>query len=232
MAQLERINSRPESLSERVYDTIREAIVSQKLSPGDRIVEATLAQQLGVSKTPVREALLRLMHIGLVESDGNRGGRVAASSRETVWAAYEFRTALEVQSARIVAARSPAEGVAPFRGYASRCLQRAEAGDDNGFRTFDRKFHLTLAEATGNSLLKRFVRDSFDLTWALRRRDVPAANDSLECARQHLQVVQAIDDGDVERAGSAMRQHIEKVQALVVAAFDDLPTSQGSGVLA
>ena len=227
MAQLERINSRRESLTERVYEAVREAIVNRQLQPGDRIVEATLAQQLGVSKTPVREALLQLMHIGLVVADGSRGGRVAPSSRETVWAAYEFRTALEVQSARIVAARQPPEAIAPFRHYARHCLERAEAKDHEGFRIFDRKFHLTLAEATGNTLLKRHVRDALDLTWTLRRRDVPAANDSIECARQHLQVVQAIDEGDVEEAGAAMRRHIENVQALVIAAFDEIPSEDG-----
>jgi DNA-binding GntR family transcriptional regulator len=220
VAVFEPIHNRPQSLTEQVYDTIREAIVARRLAPGDRVSEASLATQLAVSKTPVREALLQLEYIGLIEPDGRRGGRIVTPSRESIKAAYEIRIGLEVQATRLVAERGDAADVAIARGHARTCLEFAQLGDRDGFRQFDRKFHFALATATGNALLVRFVRDAFDLTWALRRRDVPVASASQECARQHLHVLEAVDAGDVDRAEKAMRGHIQKVEGLVLDAFD------------
>jgi len=221
MTILEPIHNRPESLTERVYDSIREAIVSRKLAPGDRVTEAKLAEQLQVSKTPVREALLQLEYIGLIESDGRRGGRIVTPSRDSIRSAYEIRTGLEAQAARIAAERGDPDLVDAAGSHAKSCLARAKKGDQPGFRKFDRKFHLALSTATGNPLLARFVHDAFDLTWALRRRDVPVATDSLECAKQHLHIIEAVESHGADEADAAMRQHIGKVQALVVAAFDE-----------
>ncbi|HEY1347140.1 MAG TPA: GntR family transcriptional regulator, partial [Streptosporangiaceae bacterium] len=74
--QLAPLTDKPESLTQIVYQTLRDAIISKRLLPGERVSEASLARQLRVSKTPVREALLRLQAIGLVEADGARGGRI------------------------------------------------------------------------------------------------------------------------------------------------------------
>lgn len=234
MNALKPIHNRPESLTERVYETIREAIVSRKLPPGDRVTEAKLAEQLQVSKTPVREALLQLEYIGLIESDGRRGGRIVTPSRDSIRCAYEIRIGLEAQAARIVAERSEPERVGAARDHAESCLSRAEKDDRSGFREFDRKFHLALSAAAANPLLARFVHDAFDLTWALRRRDVPVATDSLECAKQHLRIIEAVESHDADGADVAMREHIGKVQALVVAAFDggevSLPDSRGAAL--
>jgi DNA-binding GntR family transcriptional regulator len=72
--QLAPLTEKPESLTQLVYQALRDAIISKRLPPGERVSEASLARQLRVSKTPVREALLRLHAIGLVEADGGRGG--------------------------------------------------------------------------------------------------------------------------------------------------------------
>lgn len=220
MATLEPIRIRPESLSEIVYEAIREGIVSRRLAPGDQIAETSLAQQLNVSKTPVREALLQLEHIGLIEPDGRRGMRVVTPSRTGIRCAYEVRAGLEAQAARLVAERGQASAVQLIQDVAEECLAAAEVGDRDGFRRGDRRFHLANANATSNGALARFIQDAFDLTWTLRRRDVPGADDSLECARQHLRVVQAVRAHDADLADVAMREHVFRVQQIVLAAFD------------
>lgn len=211
-----------ESVTDQAYRTIREAIVSRQLNPGQRIVESTLAEQLGVSKTPVREALLRLASVGLIESDGtSRGGRVVTPSYESIRSAYEIRMALEVEVARIVAGRGTPGDVAVAREHADNCLERAQFHDRQGFRERDRDFHLDLAQATKNPILARLVSDSFDLTWTLRLRDAPVASDSLECAEQHVKVMEAIKRNDVEAASVAMREHIAKVEGIVLGAYGE-----------
>jgi len=163
------------SLSEHVYDSIRDAIISRRLAPGDRVTEAKLASELEVSKTPVREALLRLEYIGLIEADGMRGGRIVVPSVQSIRCAYETRSGVECQGARIVAGAGDDGDIGRIRKFADRCLEAAERGDRVGFREYDRKFHLALADATDNPLLSKLIHDAFDLTSTLRQRDVPAA---------------------------------------------------------
>jgi DNA-binding GntR family transcriptional regulator len=225
MTTLKPIASRPASLTEMVQDAIRDAIVSRRLSPGDRITEAALAAQLEVSKTPVREALLKLEYIGLIESDGGRGGRIITPSHDSIRSAYEVRLGLETQAARIVSGMPDAGAEA--RTDAENCLAAAEQSDRAGFREHDRRFHLSLARATRNQLLERLIHDSFDLTWTLRDRDVPITDDSLTCAQQHMDVVRAIEAQDAQKAEDAMRGHIQMVQDLVLAAFDSQGDASG-----
>jgi DNA-binding GntR family transcriptional regulator len=216
---LKPIASRPASLTEMVQDAIREAIISRSLQPGDRITEAALAKQLEVSKTPVREALLKLEYIGLIESDGGRGGRIITPTLESIRAAYEVRIGLEVQGVRLIAVRSDRSAVEEARDFADSCLAAAEAGDRGEFRDFDRRFHLSLATATENPLLERLIHDAFDLTWTLRDREVPIMDDSLLCARQHIKAMEAIEAGSPDDAEKEMREHIQTVLDLVIAEF-------------
>jgi DNA-binding GntR family transcriptional regulator len=216
---LKPIASRPASLTEMVQDAIREAIISRSLSPGDRITEASLAKQLEVSKTPVREALLKLEYIGLIESDGGRGGRIITPSLETIRSAYEVRIGLEVQVVRLLAERKDPAKVAQAREFAEKCLAGAQSDDRKQFREYDRRFHLELATASGNPLLERLIHDAFDLTWTLRDRDVPVMDDSLTCAQQHLHALTAIEDGSVATAEKEMRGHIQTVLDLVIKEF-------------
>ena len=100
---------RPDSLTDAVYEAIRRGIIDRRLAPGSPVTEAALAEQLGVSKTPVREALLRLKDIGVIEPNGRRGGRVVQLSEVSVRRAYEVRDALEPYAAGRAAER--ADGV-------------------------------------------------------------------------------------------------------------------------
>src|SRR2546421_11249040 len=95
----------PERLADMVYEAIRQSIMDKTLAPGSRVTESGIAQQLGVSKTPVREALLRLRRIGVIEPEGVRGARVVSPSRAAIREAYEIREALEVFAVRSIAAR-------------------------------------------------------------------------------------------------------------------------------
>lgn len=216
---LEPIDLRRLSLSQQVYDAIRDAIVSKALPPGMRLSEAGLADKFGVSKTPVREALLRLMAIGLVEGEST-GTRVVTPSRDRILHAYEVRGGHEFTAARLAAARATRREVAELARDAEQSVIRAEAGDAPGFREFDARFHRGVARAASNPLLAQLVENSFSLTWALRRRDVPVTGDSIDCAHQHVSIARAIREREAQRASTEMLAHIEKVMSMVLDALE------------
>lgn len=215
------LEHKPESLTEVVYETIRDAIINRVIAPGARLTEAALAEQLNVSKTPVREALLKLRQIGLVEPSGRRGGRVTLPSRGLIQNAYETRRALESSAAEIVAQRGSDADIELIGASAARCLAAAEAGDLAGFRRWDLRFHEQIAEATGNPRLSQLVNDSFAVVMALRRRDVPQAEGSVACAQAHVRIAKAIARRDPDGALKAMREHVHQVERYVLASLEE-----------
>lgn len=217
---LEAIDLRRLSLTEQVYDAIRDAIVSKALPPGIRLSEAALAEKFGVSKTPVREALLRLGAVGLVENEASVT-RVVTPSRDRIRHAYEVRGGHEFTAARLAATRAGRREVAALQRLAEQSVVSAEAGDAPGFREFDARFHRGVASAASNPLLTQLVENSFSLTWALRSRDVPVTGDSIDCARQHVSIAGAIREHEAQRASIEMLAHIEKVMHMVLDALKD-----------
>lgn len=223
---LEPIGVKPEPLAEIVFGILRDAIVRKDLPPGSRISEARLAAQLNVSKTPAREALLRLEGIGLIVPDGNRGARVVKPSAENIQHAFEVRTALEGFAARQAASAESADH-ALLRDLAERSLQRAEAGDGAGFRALDQQLHEAIAQSTGNELLTRLARNAYTLVWALRQRDTPSIGYQVGCAQEHLRIVDAIAAHDPTRAEAEMTGHIDKSRQFVLNFFLNGPVKTG-----
>ena len=224
---LEPIDIKPEPLAEIVFGVVRDAIVKKDLPPGSRISEARLAAQLKVSKTPVREAILRLEGIGLIITDGNRGSRVVTPSAENIQHAFEVRMALEA-----FAAQRAAEPDAPtdhklLRDLAEQSLRCAEAGDGAGFRELDRQFHASVATATDNELLIRLANNAYTLVWALRQRDTPSIGYQVGCAQQHLRIVDAIDAHNTTGAAAEMTTHIDKSRRFVLEFFENGPVVAG-----
>ena len=221
---------RSETLSERVYEAIRDAIVSRRLIPGERVTEAALATQMSVSKTPVREALLRLEHVGLVKADAGRGVSVVLASPAIIREAFEYRLALEVEACRLTATRADKDSVRAIEELAEASLTAAEQEDKPAFHASDRKLHMEIARACGNPRLAQGVRDVLDLTSALRSRDALDTESSVSCANCHVEIAAAIRHNAEERAASLLRGHLLAVQELVVARFThDLRTAETGG---
>jgi GntR family transcriptional regulator, rspAB operon transcriptional repressor len=205
------------NLTEVVFEAIRDGIVDKVLTPGARISEAKVASQLDVSKTPVREALLRLRHIGLVEPS-ERGLRVVRPSVKAIRDAYESRAGIERTAAQYAANRATTEEHERILLLARTSLEYAQAQDGERFRQYDHEFHEAIACSARNAVLERAVKDSLVLTSALRARDVPASGDSVTCAQEHIRIAQAIRVGDAETAAREVADHIHHVMAIVLAA--------------
>ncbi len=217
------LNVRPDQLRDLVYDAIREAIVNRTIPPGARVTEAAIAKRLRVSTTPVREALLRLRRVGLIESAGGKGARVVMPSRDGIRNAYEVREALETQAATLAAGRGSDEALSQIADLAERCLCSAQDGDPEGFRAFDLAFHQAISRATGNQRLIELIEDALALVTVLRRRDVPHAAASLACAEAHVRIAQAISRRHIRRAADLMRGHVREVERYVLEGLEQSP---------
>jgi DNA-binding GntR family transcriptional regulator len=171
-----------------------------------------------VSKTPVREALLRLRHIGLVEPT-RRGLQVIRPSVKAIRDAYEYRAGIEGTAGRYAAQRATTDEHESILLLAVASLEYAEALDGEGFRRSDREFHLAIAKAAKNVLLGQAIEDSLVLTSALRERDVPRSGDSIACAKEHVAVAEAIRAGNPDAAGGALSDHVHHVMSLVLSAL-------------
>ncbi|MGN6174773.1 MAG: GntR family transcriptional regulator [Streptosporangiaceae bacterium] len=213
------LTEKPESLTQLVYQALRDAIISKRLPPGERVSEASLARQLRVSKTPVREALLRLHAIGLVEADGGRGGRIVRPSAELIRHTYEVRGALESLAARLAAERATPAQRSELLELAAASLAAAQDQDLDGFRRHDEAFHDVLAAASANSYLARLIDNAYTLTAAARQRDVPRAGDSTDCATGHIRIAEAIAGCDAAAATAEAAAHVDMVGRLVLQAF-------------
>lgn len=211
---------RPDSLAHSVYTTIRQAIIDGRLQPATRVTETGLAKQLGVSKTPVREALLRLKEIGLIEADGvSAGGRIITPSETEIRDTYEVRETLETSSARLAAERGDMDMLLEARREAERTVVAADRRDHGAYREADEAFHAMIARAGGNRRLARLIDDTNALISVLRQRAVPGVDASPLCASHHMRISEALIARDGDQAVELMREHVRYVATEILAHF-------------
>ncbi|ADI11716.1 GntR-family transcriptional regulator [Streptomyces bingchenggensis BCW-1] len=209
---------RPRKLGDIVLDQVRELIVGKRLPPGERLSEAKIAKMLGVSKTPVREALLQLRMIGLVSMiDGN--AHVVVPSARLIREAYEVRAGLEALTARLAAERAAPDRRAQLLPLAEASLQAARDNDAAAFRGLDQEFHHAVALASNNATAQQRIDETLVLCQTLRRRDVLTGWDSQLCGQAHVAIAEAINSGDAEVASREMYGHINYVMDRVLSAL-------------
>lgn len=209
---------RPDNLTDLVFAAIRDQIVEATLPPGSSVSEATLAKELTVSKTPVREALLRLRRIGLVEPT-SRGLRVTLPSARSVRHAFEYRAVLESGAATYAAHHATREQLDTIAHWASNSLGCAQGGDPTDFRLADHQFHVAVADASGNEFMRSAIEDAFVLTVALRQRDVSLVRDFVPDALEHLEIAEALRDRDPSMASTLVANHALRIMDQLVDAM-------------
>jgi DNA-binding GntR family transcriptional regulator len=201
---------RVESIVDRVYVVLRDRIASGALPRGARLRQEALALELGVSRTPLREALRRLVAEGLVELEPNRGARVRDASRDEVLGTYEARLVLEPGAARLGALRGDAAAVRRMRRAIAE--HRRHTADVPGALAANREFHLALVAAAQNAELTRFAEH----LWVSRisgtvyeaQRETPA--ELLADADAHERICDAVERGDADLAERLTREHVEE----------------------
>jgi len=197
------------SVVDQAYVAIRDRIDDGRLARGTRLHQEDLAADLGVSRTPVREALRRLAAEGRVELLTNRGARVADIDLAAMPEPYEARLVVEPGAAALAARR----GLSPAlrrRLHAAIAAHRAAAGDMQRSFVANRDFHLGLVEATGNALLVQFAEHLWvaRIGAAIYERQAETTERMLLDADEHEAILDAVDRGDARKAESLSRKHV------------------------
>jgi DNA-binding GntR family transcriptional regulator len=199
---------RNRQVAAQLYDWLRGAILDLSLRPGAFLSRATIAEQLGVSSTPVRDALSRLADEALVEVFPQHATQVALIDLTLVNQAHFLRRSIELEVVRTITAR-PDEGLLA-RLDASLARQRAihGIGDLAGFTNEDQAFHHLLYEGAGMGDLWSLVRSRTGHLDRLRRLHLPIPGKADEVLRDHAHIVRAIAAHDGESAQAAVRRHM------------------------
>lgn len=199
------------SLVDVAYNAMRRRILDNVWPPGHRALEAELAGDLRMSRTPVREALIRLATEGLVEVIPRHGMRVLPVSAETMREIYEMLTALEAMAAELAVRRRPSEAELKPLVEASRDMARALKADDlDAWALADERFHQHLITLSGNRLLVDAVQNCWDRAHRARMVTLRMRPKPSHSTREHLEVVDKIRAGDARGAFEAHRAHRER----------------------
>ena len=198
--------ARPRPLSELVADQIRELIVTGRLALGEQLSEGALAEQLGVSRTPVREAFLKLETEAMVEVRPQRGTFVFYYDAAQLRDISELRGVLEMSALRIALARNRARLIERLDKVANE--SEAAGTDAVGYQVFDAAFHETLIEATDNrELIEAYERISGRVR-AIRYRFTHSPAQVARSQRDHRMIVDALKQGRDDEAVKKLGQHV------------------------
>lgn len=208
-------------MSSKIYDRIREDILSGDLAPGAALAELAMADRYGTSRTPIREALRRLEQDGLVER-ADRGMRVRVRSQEEILEIYDVRVSLEATAARWAADRRTELDLARLRRAHER-MQQVDATDGARMAESNRRFHETLWMASHNGALIDLLRHlsahltrypETTLTWKGRWAAVLA---------EHSHLIEAIEQRDTAKAGSVAEEHMAAAREIRLRMASDEP---------
>ena len=194
---------------------IRKALSDGTYGAGERLTTARLAKELGLSLTPVREALIELANEGLVEISPHRGARVAEIGLTSLSDVYQTRAILEPAATRMAVPKLDKSAVAELKRIHGSFLDAVEDGDAAAMLDLNEQFHFAIYDASGSSLLSRLIR----IVWSSSPNDtfrlIPGRAE--RSARDHTEIVRALTSGNPKRAEEAMRHHISDSLSLIAA---------------
>jgi len=195
------------SQGERAYLLIRDQIVTLKLAPGSVIEEARLRQELGLGRTPIREALQRLAHENLVSFVPHRGTFVSDINLTDLHRLTEIRTEMEGYAARLAAERATAADRAQMETLMGE-LTTIDEADVHNLMRLDQRIHRLVYQATRNPFLQAMLEESFNLSLRIWFLGLDRGVRLKEAVEEHHQLLDAIVSRDAEKAESIMRQHV------------------------
>lgn len=200
-------SSSARSQGERAYLLIRDQIITLKLAPGSVIEEARLREELGLGRTPIREALQRLAHENLVTFVPHRGTFVCDINLTDLHRLTEVRIELESYAARLAAERATAADRALMEALMGE-LTAIDEGDVRNLMRLDQRIHRQVYSATRNTFLQAMLEESFNLSLRIWFLGLDRGIRIKEAVEEHRQLLEAIVSRDPDRAASVMRRHV------------------------
>ncbi|KUO68374.1 MAG: hypothetical protein APF77_24510 [Clostridia bacterium BRH_c25] len=207
------------TLRHGVSQSIRESIFNNELKPGDRIVETKIAKQLGVSQSPVREAIRELVLMGLIENKPFQGCFVKKLSKKDIKDAYKLRAYLEMLAAFEAAKNVTDEQLEKMESLLKRMRTTAEAGKVKAFVELDISFHKMIINIADNSLLENMwemvnLAQWTFITTKISQRSLP------DLANRHEEIYKSLKKRDSEEASKCIKAHIEELEEDVLSKID------------
>jgi DNA-binding GntR family transcriptional regulator len=200
--------------AEAVYSTLRHCIVLGDLAPGERLLSDGLATRLGVSRTPVREALRKLEAEGLVAASPRLGLVVREISEQDLAEIFTIREALEATGARLAAESATAAEISDMRELLEDMDAARQRGELQLFRELTAEFHLAVCRAGHNGRLLRMLKDLQDQVRHLKTSTLFIKGRAQEALQEHRDLLLALEARDPERAEAVSRSHRRKTLEL------------------
>ncbi len=215
MTELELIVNDYLPLRDVVYQTLREAILKGNLKPGERLMEMKLANKLGVSRTPIREAIRMLEQEGLALTIPRRGAQVAKMTEKDMADVYEIRRTLEMLALTYFKNGLSVEQVADLR-YAQKVFEEAVAeGDHAEIERKDNEFHTVIYAATGNGRLVNIMNSLQEQLSRYRWAYLQHHSRLQELIEEHKTIVDALESGSIEAAIEATAAHLDSQENII-----------------
>jgi len=198
-----------ELVAEKVRRAIRQYVLSGSIEPGTQLVESQLAEQLGVSRAPVREALQRLESEGLVEYVPGKGVTVPDITEEDLREIYKVRSALEAVAMGLAVERVDADDLTALSSMLEAMQQAAAEGDAERVSAIDLELHEKIWEISGNRRLQRLLTSMADQIQMFLALNTSIYEDLLDNCLEHETLLAALSSGSVKDAEQLMVDHID-----------------------
>lgn len=207
-----------------VFERLRRSILEGEYGPKERLIEEQLAERLGVSRTPIRQALTMLEAEGLVEIVPNKGAMVCSFSVEDVWDIYDLRAVLEGHAARRGAGRIREDEVERLRSLADEMEGLAGRYPDHEEETrrlvvLNQEFHGTIVAASRNKRLAVLLRRTVEIPLMFKAFYWYGPHERTISNHYHRQILGALESGDADRAEIVMREHVYEGRDFVIKAL-------------
>jgi DNA-binding GntR family transcriptional regulator len=215
------------SLVDAAHEQIRRRILDNVWPPGHRALEQEVALALGMSRTPVREALVRLQAEGLVEVVPRHGMRVLPVSPNDMREIYQVLTALECMAAELLARRKPTAAELQPLVQATQAMDHALAVDDlDAWAKADEAFHALLLDLAGNRHLQATVMNHWDRAHRARLFTLRLRPKPIHSTQEHMLMVDHLLAGDAEGVSRVIRAHRERASQELLAIFERFKLAQ------
>lgn len=196
-------------LRDVVFNTLRQAILRGELKPGERLMEIQLANKLGVSRTPIREAIRKLELEGLVLMIPRRGAEVAEITEKSLRDVLEVRRALEELAVQLACLRMTPEGLEQLKQAAAEFERVLGDKDITVVAEADVAFHDVIYLATDNERLISLLNNFREQMYRYRVEYLKKKEFHKKLLKEHQEIIRAIEHGECDRATEVMSQHIE-----------------------
>ena len=203
-------------LRDVVFNTLRQAILRGELKPGERLMEIQLANKLGVSRTPIREAIRKLELEGLVLMIPRKGAEVAEITEKSLRDVLEVRRALEELAVELVCEKITDEQIQDLKGAAEDFKASLKEGDITRIAEADVKFHDVIYMATDNQKLVQLLNNLKEQMYRYRVEYLKRSDFHQQLIDEHEEIIETIENGQKERAVQVVCQHVDnQVEAVM-----------------